>query len=71
MQEMFGIPSPELRQKLFALLPDGGALLELAVAYLNAIDDIREHYGEAESEPRHPDITAGRPWPIITDWRKN
>jgi hypothetical protein len=34
MQEMFGVPSPELRQKLFALLPDGGALLELAVAYL-------------------------------------
>jgi hypothetical protein len=70
MQEMFGIPSPELRQKLLALVPEGGALSELAVACLNAIDDIREHYGEAESEPRHPDITAGRPWPIITDWRK-
>jgi hypothetical protein len=66
MQEIFGAPSPELRQKLFALVPDGGALSELAVACLNAIDDIREHYGEAESEARHPDIKAGRPWPIVT-----
>jgi hypothetical protein len=71
MQEVFGIPSPELRQKLFALVLHGGALSELAVACLNAIDDIREHYGEAESESRHPDITAGRPWPIITDWCKS
>ena len=71
MQEMFSIPAPDLRQKLFALVPDGGALSELAVACLNAIDDIREHYGEAEFEPRHPDITAGRPWPLITDWRKS
>jgi hypothetical protein len=70
MQEIFGIPSPELRKKVFALIPEGGSVSELAVDCLNAIDDIREHYGEAESEPRHPDITAGRPWPIITDWRK-
>jgi hypothetical protein len=70
MQEIFGIPSPELRKKLFALVPERGSLSELAIDCLNAIDDIREHYGEAESEPRHPDITTGRPWPIITDWRK-
>jgi hypothetical protein len=71
MQEVFGIPSPELRQKLFAFVLDGGVLSELAVACLNAIEEIREHYGGAESEPRHPDITAGRPWPIITNWRKS
>lgn len=70
MQEMFGIPSPELRKKLFALIPEGGSLSELAIDCLNAIDDIREHYGEVESEPRHPDITTGRSWPIIIDWRK-
>jgi hypothetical protein len=71
MQEIFGIPSPELRKKLFALIPEGGSLSELAIDCLNAIDDIREHYGEAESEPRHPDITSGRSWPMVTDWRKD
>jgi hypothetical protein len=70
MEEIFGIPLPELRKRLFALIPEGGSLSELAIDCLHAIDDIREHYGEAESEPRHPDITTGRPWPIITDWRK-
>lgn len=71
MQEVFGIPSPELRKKLFALVAGGGALSELSVACLNAIDNIRDDYGEVESEPRHPDITAGRPWPIITNWRES
>lgn len=70
MQEIFGIPLPALRKKLFALIPDGGSLSELAIDCLNSIDDIREHYGEAESEPRHPDITTGRPWPLINEWRK-
>src|SRR6185437_2133157 len=68
MQEIFGVPSPELRKKLFALIPEGGSLSELAIDCLNAIDDIREHYGEVESEPRHPDITSGRPWPRIANW---
>ena len=70
IQELFGIPTPELRQKLFGLVSEDSAVSDLAVACLNAIDDIREHYGEAESEPRHPDIKTGRPWPIITGWRK-
>jgi NACHT C-terminal Alpha/Beta 2 len=71
MEEVFNIPSPELRKKLFALVVDGGASSELSVACLSAIDNIREDYGEAESERRHPDITTGRPWPIITNWRES
>lgn len=70
MQEVFSIPSPALRKELFSLIPEGGGFAELAIDCLNAIDEIREFYGEINSEPRHPDISAGRPWPCITDWRK-
>jgi len=27
------------------------------------IDELRDEYGPAESEPRHPDVETGRPWP--------
>jgi hypothetical protein len=33
-------------------------------ACLTAIDELRDDYGPAESEPRHPDIDSGRPWPL-------
>jgi hypothetical protein len=32
---------------------------------LTLIDGLRDEHGAAESEPRHPDITANRPWPIV------
>jgi hypothetical protein len=37
----------------------------LAVDCLRAIDEIRDDYGQVDSEPRHPDITTGVPWPIL------
>jgi hypothetical protein len=36
----------------------------LAAPCLTAIDELRDEYGPAESEPRHPDIETGRPWPL-------
>jgi hypothetical protein len=36
----------------------------LAKECLIAIDEIRDEYGPAESEPRHPDIDSGRQWPV-------
>jgi hypothetical protein len=36
----------------------------LAAACLTAIDELRDDYGPAESEPHHPNIDAGRPWPL-------
>jgi hypothetical protein len=35
----------------------------LAGACLTAIDELRDEYGPAEFEPRHPDVESGRPWP--------
>jgi len=38
---------------------------KLAKDALNAIDELRDEYGAPESEPRHPDIESGRPWPMV------
>jgi hypothetical protein len=37
-----------------------------AARCLNAIDKTRDEYGGPEAEPRHPDLTSGKPWPILT-----
>ena len=29
-------------------------------------DGIRDRYGAPDSEPRHPDLASGKPWPIIS-----
>jgi hypothetical protein len=65
--ELFSVPATELRKKLFEMIHSGGAESRLAAACLTSIDEIRDDYGEAESERRHPDIKTGRP-PMITDW---
>jgi hypothetical protein len=62
--EVFSVPIPELRKKLFTMITDNEASGSLAAACLTAIDELRDEYGPAESEPRHPDIDAGRPWPL-------
>jgi len=41
------------------------ATAQLAGACLDAIDRVRDDHGPAESEFRHPDIGADRPWPIL------
>lgn len=62
--EVFSVPLPELRKSLFAMIKNDTAESKLASACLTAIDEFRDDYGPAESEPRHPDIHSGRPWPL-------
>ncbi|MEH3122802.1 MAG: hypothetical protein PGN16_12615 [Sphingomonas phyllosphaerae] len=54
-----------LRRRLLADTIDGSTK-DLAARALNAIDEIRDEYGRAVDEPRHPDLFSGRPWPILT-----
>jgi hypothetical protein len=59
------IPAIELRRKLLAMTTDGGPS-DAAARYLNGIDRIRDDYSTPETEPHHPDLKSGKPWPIIT-----
>ena len=58
------VPATQLRRKLLAMTTDGGPT-DTAAQYLNQIDEIRDHYGIPELEPRHPDLALGKAWPII------
>lgn len=58
------IPAVELRQKLLAMTTDGGPA-DAAARCLRRIDELRDEYGMPDSEPRHPDLASGRPWPIM------
>ena len=58
------LPALELRQKLLAMTMDGGAT-DAAAGCLKTIDEIRDELGVPVSEPRHPDLGSGKPWPII------
>ena len=66
-EEQFSIDIAALRRRLFALFLRGDAEAQLAGDCLTLIDDLRDEYGSAESEPRHPDITADRPWPTVME----
>lgn len=59
------IPAVELRRNLLAMTTDGGPT-DAAARCLNQIDKIRDEYGTPDSEPRHPDLASGKPWPIMT-----
>jgi len=54
----------KLRKDLFAMLNGTPHEAALAEACLSAIDRLRDEHGSAASEPRHPDIESGRPWPL-------
>lgn len=58
------VPAVELRRKLLAMTTDGGAS-DVAARCLTQIDKIRDEYGIPDLEPRHPDITSGKAWPIM------
>ena len=62
--EVMPVPAAELRRKLLEMTADGGPS-DIAARYLRKIDEVREGSGVPESEPRHPDIGSGKPWPII------
>jgi len=54
----------KLRKDLFAMLAGTPQEAALAEACLTAIDRLRDEHGSVASEPRHPDIDSGRPWPL-------
>jgi hypothetical protein len=58
------VPATELRQALLSRTTDGGPK-DVAARCLTAIDIIRDENGIPASEPRHPDIASGKPWPIM------
>jgi hypothetical protein len=66
MQQLHSLPAPELRKGLFDIVVNGSAAeSRLATDCLTAIDEIRDDYGHVDTEPRHPDIATGVPWPQI------
>jgi NACHT C-terminal Alpha/Beta 2 len=52
-----------VRKTLFGLLVGEGNESELAKRCLAAIDRLRDEYGIAANDPRHPDVMSGKPWP--------
>ncbi|MYA89892.1 MAG: hypothetical protein F4X97_15815 [Boseongicola sp. SB0662_bin_57] len=59
------VQSTQLRKELLALTVDGGKD-DCAARCLTEIDKIRDMHGAPESEPRHPDLSSGRSWPILS-----
>jgi hypothetical protein len=58
------VAASSLRSRLMAMTTDGGEG-DVAARSLRIIDECRHRYGKPETEPRHPDLTSGKPWPII------
>ena len=54
----------KLRKDLFAMLGGTPQEAALAEACLSAVEQLRDEHGSVASEPRHPDIASGRPWPL-------
>lgn len=64
--EQISTPAPSLRKRLFELSRAAtGIESRLAAACLVRIDELRDMYGVASGEPRHPDIETGAPWPAL------
>jgi hypothetical protein len=64
--ESYSVDISALRKKLFAMLDGEPEVASVAEACLTAIDELRDEYGRVDSEPRHPDIASGRPWPLAS-----
>jgi hypothetical protein len=62
--ERYGVEIAALRKQLFSMLDGDAAEASLAEACLLTIDEVRDEYGRVDTEPRHPDIASGRPWPL-------
>ena len=63
-REVFPIVASSLRKALFTMIECGTSEAGLAKRCLSRIDELRDEYGPAQSEPRHPDIESGLPWPV-------
>lgn len=64
--ELISTPAPSLRRRLFEMAQAPASHeSRLASACLIHIDELRDTYGIASGEPRHPDIESGVPWPLL------
>ena len=54
----------DIRKQLFHIAVEGGPKSKLANQLLTVIEQQRDLYGRPPSEPRHPDITSGYPFPL-------
>jgi hypothetical protein len=67
VRQLYNLPTSDLRKDIFHMVLNGStAASRIAMECLNTIDEIHDEYGHVDSEPRHPDISMGVPWPIIT-----
>jgi len=57
----------KLRKFLFETVGGTPQEAALAVRCLMEIDELRDEYGIAAGDPRHPDIRSNRPWPSEAD----
>jgi hypothetical protein len=67
--EIHSVGVPALRKQLFAAASASDPGAEIAKSCLEHIDELRDEYGRAEDEPRHPDAATGAPWPFIAGLR--
>jgi hypothetical protein len=65
--ELHSVNAAELRKQLFAMTSPDRTEVRIAEACLKTIDRLRDEHGRPGDEPRHPDISDGRPWPLITE----
>jgi hypothetical protein len=63
--DLFGVSAAGLRKTLFGMLNEGGTAAVVGKDCLALIDQLRDEYGRPETEPRHPDIESGHPWPLV------
>ena len=63
-QDIFLVANSELRRAIFTLTTSCGPIAALASECLLEMDVIRDRHDWAVADPRHPDITSGRPWPL-------
>ena len=61
---MVPVSCVDLRRKLIAMTTDGGPN-DIAARYLTEIDEMRDSYGVPVFEPRHPDLTSKKAWPVV------
>jgi hypothetical protein len=60
--EQHGRDATSLRRSLFTQASIGNTL---AASCLEQIDRLRDEYGAVATEPRHPAVESGKPWPFV------
>ena len=60
---MLPVAATERRRKLLAMTADGGSR-DSAARVVGEIDRVRDE-SAPEDEPRHPDLSSGKPSPIL------